>query len=83
MKLTKKLLSTVTAAALCMSLTSTFAGSFVNVSAANTTAIDMVEDMGLGWNLGNSLSGSNTWTPVPSRRSRSKLPGAIPLPPKP
>lgn len=61
MKLTKKLLSTVTAAALCMSLTSTFAGSFVNVSAANTTAIDMVEDMGLGWNLGNSLSGSNTW----------------------
>ena len=50
MKLTKKLLSTVTAAALCMSLTSTFAGSFVNVSAANTTAIDMVEDMGLGWN---------------------------------
>ena len=65
MKLKKKLLSAVTAAALCMSLTGTLAGSFATVSAANTAAIDMVEDMGLGWNLGNSLSGSNTWDAGP------------------
>lgn len=66
MKFMKRLLSTVTAAVIGASMVTSFAGGCVTVTAADQSALDLVEDMGLGWNLGNALDGTNTWTSSPS-----------------
>ncbi|MCD7957986.1 MAG: cellulase family glycosylhydrolase [Ruminococcus sp.] len=64
MKLMKKLLSAVTAAALGLTMTTALSTGTVTstASAADMTAVELVEDMGLGWNLGNALDSTNTWT---------------------
>lgn len=66
MKIFKKALSAVTAGAVTLSLAA--AGStamFSTVNAADLdsmTAMQLVEDMGTGWNLGNTFDCTNTWT---------------------
>ena len=55
MKFMKKLLSTMTAAAIGLSMTTALSLGTSVASAADKTAVELVEDMGLGWNLGNSL----------------------------
>ncbi len=66
MKILKKALSAVTASAITLSVAA--AGStalFSTVSAADIdsmSAVELVEEMGQGWNLGNSLDSVNTWT---------------------
>lgn len=62
MKFMKKLLSAVTAAAVGVSMTTALAAGVSVASAADMTAVELVEDMGLGWNLGNALDCTNTWT---------------------
>ena len=54
MKFMKKLLSTMTAAAIGLSMTTALSVGTSVASAADKTAVQMVEDMGLGWNLGNA-----------------------------
>ncbi|HCD40311.1 MAG TPA: hypothetical protein DEQ76_04810, partial [Ruminococcus sp.] len=66
MKFMKKLLSTMTAAAIGLSMTTALSVGTSVASAADKTAVQMVEDMGLGWNLGNALDSTNTWTSNPS-----------------
>ena len=66
MKFMKKLLSTMTAAAIGLSMTTALSVGTSVASAADKTAGQMVEDMGLGWNLGNALDSTNTWTSNPS-----------------
>lgn len=51
MKFMKKLLSTMTAAAIGLSMTTALSVGTSVASAADKTAVQMVEDMGLGWNL--------------------------------
>ena len=62
MKFMKKLLSTVTAAAIGASMTTALSAGIPVANAAGMTAVEQVEDMGLGWNLGNALDCTNTWT---------------------
>ena len=65
MKLFQKISSAITACALTVSIT---AGSSIallsNVKAADETAIDIVNAMGMGWNLGNTFDCHSTraWT---------------------
>ena len=66
MKFMKKLLSTMTAAAIGLSMTTALSVGTSVASAADKTAVQMVENMGLGWNLGNALDSTNTWTSNPS-----------------
>ena len=61
MKFMKKLLSTMTAAAIGLSMTTALSLGTSVASAADKTAVELVEDMGLGWNLGNALDSTNTW----------------------
>lgn len=64
MKMFKKVLSAVTASALTLSMAAGSAAMFTSVSAADInsmTAMQLVEDMGAGWNLGNSFDCTNTW----------------------
>ena len=61
MKFMKKLLSTMTAAALGLTKTTALSLGTSVASAADKTAVELVEDMGLGWNLGNALDSTNTW----------------------
>ena len=51
MKFMKKLLSTMTAAAIGLSMTTALSLGTSVASAADKTAVELVEDMGLGWNL--------------------------------
>lgn len=62
MKLFQKVCSGMTAAAMGISMSAALAAGMATVSAADMTAIQLVEDMGAGWNLGNSLDCTNTWT---------------------
>lgn len=62
MKFMKKLLSTMTAAAIGLSMTTALSVGTSVASAADKTAVQVVEDMGLGWNLGNAFDCTNTWT---------------------
>ncbi len=65
MKIFKKALSAVTASALMLSLAAAGSTAMVStVSAADMTAIELVDDMGNGWNLGNTFDcwGNITWT---------------------
>lgn len=65
MRMFKKVLSAVTASALTLSMAAGGAAMFTTVSAADVssmTAVELVEDMGAGWNLGNSFDCTNTWT---------------------
>ena len=39
-----------------------FGTAYVNADAADLTAVQLVEAMGQGWNLGNSFDSANTWT---------------------
>ena len=56
----KKMLSALTAGIMTVSM----AGSLVSATAAGKTAIELVNDMGQGWNLGNTFDCWNTrgWT---------------------
>lgn len=65
MKLMKKLLSTLTAAAIGATMCSAMAAGMPAAMAASS-AVALVEDMGLGWNLGNTLDSTNSWTSNPS-----------------
>ncbi len=59
----KKLLSALTASIMTLSI----AGSMiVPVNAVELSAVDIVEDMGLGWNLGNTLDSIVGWEDEPS-----------------
>ena len=63
----KKLISAVTSAALTFSMAAgSMAGGLSTVSAADKTAVELVEAMGLGWNLGNALDSYNGWEVDPS-----------------
>ncbi len=64
MKMFKKVLSAVTASALTLTMAAGGAAMFGSVSAADMTAIELVDDMGNGWNLGNTFDcwGNITWT---------------------
>lgn len=66
MRFMKKLLSTVTAAMVGAAMCSALAAGLPAATAASTTAVGLVEQMGLGWNLGNALDSTNTWTSNPS-----------------
>ncbi len=56
MNIFKKALSTLTASALLMSVTISGVGAIGTADAAGSqSAIDLVNDMGLGWNLGNTF----------------------------
>ncbi|WP_443965202.1 cellulase family glycosylhydrolase, partial [Ruminococcus sp.] len=66
MKFMKKLLSAVTAAAIGATMTTALSAGVSTASAASKTAVELVEDMGLGWNLGNALDCTNTWTDSPT-----------------
>ena len=58
MRTLKKLISAVTASAMTLSMTAGSLSLFGTVNAADLdsmTAVELVEDMGAGWNLGNSL----------------------------
>ena len=62
MKIFRKTLSAATASLMAASM---FAANFNIigvVDAADMNAVQLVEDMGQGWNLGNTLDCSNTWT---------------------
>ncbi len=65
---TKKALSTITAGVLSVAMCGTFASldSFENTTdveaVTNMTAMELVDDMGQGWNLGNTFDSTNTWT---------------------
>ncbi len=63
MKMFKKVLSAVTASALTLSMAAGSAAMFTT-TAADMTAIELVDDMGNGWNLGNTFDcwGNITWT---------------------
>ena len=80
MKFMKKLLSTMTAAAIGLSMTTALSVGTSVASAADKTAVQMVEDMGLGWKLGNALD--STHGPAIPLRQILKLPGATWLQPK-
>ena len=62
MNIFKKAASVLTAAAVAASAASVLTTGFFQVNAADMTAMEIVEDMGAGWNLGNSLDCTNTWT---------------------
>ncbi|MBQ9898426.1 MAG: cellulase family glycosylhydrolase [Ruminococcus sp.] len=64
MNIFKKALSTLTASALLMSATISGVGALGTADAAGSqSAIDLVNDMGLGWNLGNTFDcwGVKSW----------------------
>lgn len=65
MKFMKKLIGVATAAAIGASMTTSMLVGGSVASAADMTAIELVEDMGLGWNLGNSFdsNGVTGWAP--------------------
>lgn len=64
MKIFKKALSAASAAAITFTVGASsigISGSLGSADAAgSTTAIDLVNDMGLGWNLGNTFDSWNT-----------------------
>ncbi len=66
MKMFKKVVSAVTASALTLSMAAGSAAMFSVVTAADDidsmNSLELVEAMGQGWNLGNSLDSTNTWT---------------------
>ncbi len=65
MKIFKKALSAVTAGAVTLSLAAAGSTAMLStVNAADMTAIELVDDMGNGWNLGNTFDcwGNITWT---------------------
>ncbi len=63
MKMFKKVLSAITASAVTLTMAAGGAAMF-STSAADMTAIELVDDMGNGWNLGNTFDcwGNITWT---------------------
>ena len=64
MRTFKKLISAVTATAMTLSMAASgMVGSMATVSAADKTAVELVDDMGMGWNLGNTFDcwGVKSW----------------------
>ena len=59
----KKLISAVTAGMMTLSMAVSMPAP---VSAVELSAVDLVEDMGLGWNLGNTLDSVVQWEDTPS-----------------
>ncbi len=68
MKIGKKLLSVVTSAALTVGMLSAVGVASLSqtTDAASMNAVELVEDMGYGWNLGNTFDGTNIWTDSPT-----------------
>lgn len=65
MKIVKSTLAAVTSAAMAFTMcTASFgvSGNIGTVTAAGKNAVQLVEDMGQGWNLGNTFDCTNTWT---------------------
>ena len=60
MKISKRILSAVTASVISTSVCISSIGSLGTAGAAGMTAIDIVNDMGLGTNLGNTFDAWNT-----------------------
>ncbi|MCM1529263.1 MAG: cellulase family glycosylhydrolase [Alistipes sp.] len=60
MKIFKKALAAASSAAMAASMCTAGIGSLGTVSAADMSAIDIVNDMGLGWNLGNTFDSWGT-----------------------
>lgn len=60
MKIFKKALAAASSLAMAASMCSASIGSLGTVSAADKSAIEIVNDMGLGWNLGNTFDSWNT-----------------------
>ncbi|MBQ8687128.1 MAG: glycoside hydrolase family 5 protein, partial [Ruminococcus sp.] len=61
MNIFKKAVSALTAAAVALSAASVLSTSMFFSADAAMSAVDLVEDMGIGWNLGNALDSINTW----------------------
>lgn len=60
MKIFKRALAAASSVAMAASLCTAGIGSLGTVSAADVSAIDIVNDMGLGWNLGNTFDSWGT-----------------------
>ena len=60
MKIFKKALAAASSVAMAASMCTASIGSLGTVSAADVSAIDIVNDMGLGWNLGNTFDSWGT-----------------------
>ena len=62
MKILKKALAAATSSVMAASMCIIDIGSLGTANAADMTAVELVEDMGQGWNLGNTFDCTNTWT---------------------
>ncbi len=62
MKILKKALAAATSSVMAASMCIIDIGSLGTANAADMTAVELVEDMGQGWNLGNTFDCLNTWT---------------------
>ena len=62
MNIFKKAMSALTAAVVAATAATSLFSSTLFTADAAMSAVDLVEDMGLGWNLGNALDAVNTWT---------------------
>lgn len=78
MKKFSKVISAVTASAMMMTASISTFGSITAVDAADSmTAIEIVNDMGLGWNLGNTFDAwSTNYKTVTARAASMKQCGA-------
>lgn len=68
MKKTKQIVTIFAALALAVTAGLSFAGTKTKAAESDEftrTAIEIAADMGYGWNLGNTMEASNTWTPNP------------------
>lgn len=68
MKKTKQIVTIFAALALAVTAGLSFAGTKTKAAGSDEftrTAIEIAADMGYGWNLGNTMEASNTWTPNP------------------
>lgn len=68
MKKTKQIVTIFAALALAVTAGLSFAGTKTKAAGSDEftrTAIEIAADMGYGWNLGNTMEATNTWTPNP------------------
>lgn len=68
MKKTKQIVTIFATLALAVTAGLSFAGTKTKAAGSDEftrTAIEITADMGYGWNLGNTMEATNTWTPNP------------------
>lgn len=68
MKKTKQIVTIFATLALAVTAGLSFAGTKTKAAGSDEftrTAIEIAADMGYGWNLGNTMEATNTWTPNP------------------